>query len=146
MANSFWLKRSEDQLLSAAGDVLSKQEYDDVLDRAQRFSYRFTSITLLGSILVFFIVVLPFGLYFIDQQNLPDWQGALCFLLFTSPLVAVTVYVKRKEDRIKRKFFSKYMLARGLRPSRCLMCSYPLHGTIADHCPECGEPFAAVHG
>ena len=140
------LKRSEDKLLSAAGSVLSKQEYDDVFDRAKRFSYRFTSITLLGSILFFFLFFLPFGLHFIHQRNLPDWQAPLWILLFVTPLILVTAYVKRKEDYIKRKFFSKYMIARGLRPVRCLMCAYELRGVTADHCPECGEPLAPIHG
>jgi hypothetical protein len=130
-------------LLDATGRVLSKQEYDDVLDRAQRFSYRFTSITLLAGTFFTLVVGLPIGTYLIDALGLGGLASFFCLLLIATPLIVLSIYVKRKEDRIQRRFFSKYMLARGLRPDACLMCGYTLRGVQGNRCPECGEALAS---
>lgn len=143
MQSGFWLKKTEDKLLKAAGNVLSKQEYDSVLDRAQRFSYRFTSITFFASMFAV-VVLLPIGIYAIDELGLADWQGYLLLMLLLMPSILASVYVKKKEDRIKRKFFSKYMIACELRPDYCLICGYDLRASHTEQCPECGERLAFI--
>jgi len=69
-------------------------------------------------------------------------EGAAATLGVIAALVWYLIYRHRR----MKPLLAAELETGGLRPARCLLCRYDLHGSTSDTCPECGASLAAVTG
>jgi 4-hydroxybenzoate polyprenyltransferase len=121
---------------AATVGLVNQKERERLIGDAQRMKFGLNSNALICTISIVLSTVAFCALYYSSINIL--------FSIIIACVFGISLAFAYGEyrSRCERCRLSKVLHQRGIRPWICLRCIYDLKGSVAEACPECGEPLA----